>query len=535
MSSFPSSSSPQLDWVDAFVERIRPYIHVRLTDRVLIRLPNQAFKLNKTGARVLHYIINGGSIYDILKARASDPELPAQLLSFFTDLSRTLDSAICDAYQSPSLERVSFDLGYIELPVLSEVALTWRCNIKCLFCYAACRCISETDVESDLEELSTDEVKRLLSIIRHEAEVPSVSFTGGEPTLRSDLEELVAYASRTLNMRVNLITNGTLIDEKRAAALKAAGLASAQVSIESPDPRVHNRIVGVHGRMAGGKDAFQASVSGLKALKKAGVSVHPHATLCRMNAGTLRDMPQFAKSLGVDRFSLNMIIPAGRGVAEELAVKYSEIQGLVVDIQKKAESQGIRFMWYSPTPMCLFNPVIHDLGNKGCSACEGLLSVDPYGRILPCSSWKEPIGNLLHDGFRSLWFGDRGKALRDKRSAHPECRACEHFAVCHGACPLYFKVHGYSELEPAFQNLRIGKQPILQGLKRNGKPALSENKTADNADQNSLSNRRVKPDRNDRLHSRSPLGLSSHSGRKAGSEHFGQPDQKSFSDKRSSQ
>jgi len=484
-SSSPSSSSIQLDWVNAFVDRIRPYIHVRLSDHVLIRLPNQAFKLNKTGARVLHHIINGGSIDDILKAKASDPELPAQLQSFFTDLSRMLDSAICDAYQSPSLERVSFDLGYIELPVLSEVALTWRCNVKCLFCYASCTCISETDEESDLEELSTENVKAVLDIIRNEAEVPSVSFTGGEPLLRPDLEELVAYASGTLNMRVNLITNGTLIDEKTAASLKAAGLASAQVSIESPDPDVHDSIVGV-------KNAFQSSVSGLKALKKAGVSVHPHATLCRMNIDTLQRMPQFAKSLGVDRFSLNMIIPTGRGVAEELAVKYSEIEDIVLDIQKQAESQSIRFMWYSPTPLCLFNPVSHDLGNKGCSACEGLLSVDPYGRILPCSSWKEPLGNLLQEGFQPIWFGDWGKALREKRSAHPECRDCEHFAVCHGACPLYFKVHGYSELEPAFQNFRTDNQPDHRKCIVAGRPSRNSR-----PDQNSLPDRKLQSGHND--------------------------------------
>ncbi len=461
-SSSSASSSIQLDWVDAFVDRIRPYVHVRLTDRVLIRLPNQAFKLNITGARVLQHIINGGSIDDILKARSSDKELPAQLQSFFIDLSRMLDSAICDAYQSPSLERVSFDLGYIELPVLSEVALTWHCNVKCLFCYAACKCISETDEESDLEELSTADVKSVLDIIRHKAEVPSVSFTGGEPLLRPDLEELIAHASDTLNMRVNLITNGTLIDEKTAAALKTAGLASAQVSIESPDPDVHDRIVGV-------KNTHQASVAGLKALKKAGVAVHPHATLCRLNLHALKEMPQFAKSLGVDRFSLNMIIPTGRGIAQDLSVKYIEIEDIVLNIQKEAKSENIRFMWYSPTPLCLFNPVSHDLGNKGCSACEGLLSVDPYGRILPCSSWKEPLGNLLHEGFQSLWFGERGKSLREKRSAHPECRDCEHFALCHGACPLYFKVYGYEELEPAFQNLKKDKQPdpMSQSKQRN--------------------------------------------------------------------
>ena len=322
------SFSPELDWVDAFVAKIRPYIHVRLTDRVLIRLPNQAFKLNQTGAHVLHHIVQGGSVKDILKARSFDKELPGQLQSFFTDLSRTLDSAICDAYESPSLERVTFELGYIELPILSEVALTWRCNIKCQFCYASCTCTSEPDEESGLDELSTKDIKRVLDIIRHDAEVPSVSFTGGEPVLREDLAELIDYATNTLKMRVNLITNGTLITQEAANLFKKAGLASAQVSIESPDPDVHDRIVGV-------KNAFQASVDGLLALNTAGINVHPHATLCRLNRQTLPRMARFARSLGVDRFSLNMIIPAGRGIAEDLAIKYSEIEEIVLEIKEQ--------------------------------------------------------------------------------------------------------------------------------------------------------------------------------------------------------
>lgn len=446
------SPSVKLDWVDDFVRRIRPYIHVRLTDRVLIRLPNQAFKLNRTGARVLHHIIQGGSIKDILRARSFDNDLPAQLQSFFIDLSRMLDSAICDVYRSSSLERVTFDLGYIELPVLSEVALTWRCNIKCRFCYASCTSIAEEDDDSGMEELSTKEMKKVLDIIRHDAEVPSVSFTGGEPVLRDDLSDLIAYASGPLEMRVNLITNGTLISGKKAKALKKAGLASAQVSIESPDAEIHDRIVGVKG-------AFRSSVNGLRALKEAGISVHPHATLCRLNEHTLPQMPAFAASLGVDRFSLNMIIPAGRGTAEDLAVRYSDIEKIVLVVKSAAGRKDIRFMWYSPTPMCLFNPVSHQLGNKGCSACEGLLSVDPYGRVLPCSSWKEPVGDLLMDGFRSVWFGEKGRSLREKREAHPGCRDCEHFPICHGACPLYFKVHGFGELEEPLANLKAGRLP----------------------------------------------------------------------------
>ncbi len=435
-----------LDWVDTFVDRIRPYVHVRLTDNVLIRLPNHAFKLNNTGALVLHHIIQGGSIQDILKARASDQKLPAQLHSFFTDLSRMLNSSVCDGYRSPSLTRVPFDLGYIQLPVLSEIALTWRCNIQCRFCYASCICVSGSEDESGLDELSTSEVKRVLDMIRNDGEVPSVSFTGGEPLLRDDITELIAYASGTLNMRVNLISNGTLISQRTAKELKAAGLASAQISIESPDPDVHDDI-------AGFKNAFQASLNGLDALKNEGILAHPHATLCRLNMKSLEEMGQFTKSLGIDRFSLNMIIPAGRGTAQDLTVKYSEIKDIVLKIKAAAEAEGVRFMWYSPTPMCLFNPVSHQMGNKGCSACEGLLSVDPFGRLLPCSSWKEAVGNLLREGFQALWFGDRARFLREKRAAHPGCRDCEHFAVCHGACPLYFKVHGYGELEEPLAQL----------------------------------------------------------------------------------
>lgn len=340
----------QLDWIDGFVDRIRSYVFVRLSDRVLIRMPNEAFKLNATGVRLLDFLLNGGSVKEILKARSFDAELPEQLQVFFTDLSRMLDSSFCEHYQSSGLERVPFDLGYIELPILSEVAVTWKCNIKCRFCYASCTCTSAENTETDLKGLSTDKVKRILNIIRYDAEVPSVSFTGGEPVLRSDLTELIHYATNALNMRVNLITNGTLITPERAQDFKKAGLASAQVSIESPDPEVHDSIVGV-------RNAHKASLNGLKALKDEGIIVHPHATLCRLNSSSLMKMAAFSQNIGVDRFSLNMIIPTGRGIDPELSIKYQEIKDIVLRIKSEADKRNIRFMWYSPTPVCLFNPV----------------------------------------------------------------------------------------------------------------------------------------------------------------------------------
>ena len=85
-----------------------------------------------------------------------------------------------------------------------------------------------------------------------QAQVPTVSFTGGEPTLRPDLPELIAYA-RSRGMRVNLITNGIrCADAGYVATLEEAGLDSAQVSLEAADaggPRSHRgqpRRLGAH-------------------------------------------------------------------------------------------------------------------------------------------------------------------------------------------------------------------------------------------------------------------------------------------------
>ena len=424
----------RLAWVDDFLNRIKPYVHMRLKDNVLIRMPNEAFKLNSTGAKVIDHILSGGSVNDIIKARPDRLETEEQLERFFTDFSLIWNGKVCENYNTPAIHRTKFDLGYIKLPILSEVALTYTCNVKCRFCYADC---TQKEVESQLD---TEGFKRILDIIRYEAEVPSVSFTGGEPTTYKELPELIRYASEHNKMRVNLITNGTLITPQKAKEFADAGLSSAQVSIESAIAQEHDEITGIKG-------SHEASVSGLKALKDAGIIVHPHLTICTMNKDNLERYPEFCKSIGVERFSSNLVIPSGRGGAQDLTVEYQEIGSIVKKVQTVSERAGVNYMWYSPTPMCLFNPVISGFGNKGCSACEGLLSVDPKGNLLPCSSWPEPIGNLLKEGFEKVWFNKRSQFIRDKKSAPQECRECRDFAVCHGACPLYFNAHGCEELE----------------------------------------------------------------------------------------
>jgi radical SAM protein with 4Fe4S-binding SPASM domain len=282
-------------------------------------------------------------------------------------------------------------------------------------------------------------MKRIIDIFKDEAKIPFFSFTGGEPLIRQDLEELAAYAC-SRGLRVNLVTNGTLATPARAASLLASGISTAQVSLEAPAADLHDRLCGAPG-------AFGRSVAGIKAMLAAGISVQTNSTLTRANREALLDLPDFAAGLGVKRMSMNLFLPVGSGeTASDLFFPYSETGAFVDEVRRRARQAGVDFFWYSPTPMCLYNPIARGLGNKSCAACDGLLSVSPSGDLLPCSSWPEPVGNLLRDGFSTLWFSDKARFFKDKKYAPEACKVCASFTACQAACPLYWKAVGCAEI-----------------------------------------------------------------------------------------
>ena len=128
-------------------------------------------------------------------------------------------------------------------------------------------------------------------------------------------------------------------------------------------------------------------------------------------------------------------------------MSYTELGPYIEEIIDAARRESVEFMWYSPTPMCLFNPLAHQLGNKGCSACDGLISVAANGDVLPCSSCNDPVGNLLTGDILEIWNSQKARWYRNKQFARKECQRCEDFPICNGACPIYWRELGYQELE----------------------------------------------------------------------------------------
>jgi radical SAM protein with 4Fe4S-binding SPASM domain len=281
--------------------------------------------------------------------------------------------------------------------------------------------------------MTTAEVKGIIDTIVDDARVPTVSFTGGEPTLRPDLPDLIAYA-KSRRLRTNLITNGIRCGSDGYVNTLAAGLDSAQVSLEAADAEIHDTIVGRRG-------AWQHTVQGIQNLKEAGIHVHTNTTINSVNRHNLLALVDFLAEMQQPYLSMNMVIRTGDAVGS-MEIGYREIGDLILPVKERASEHGMRLVWYSPVPLCLFNPIAHGLGSQSCSAADGLLSIAPNGSVLPCSSFEQGVGSLLCEPFEDVWNRRAAKYWRRKEFLPPGCRDCNLAELCCGACPLYWDERG---------------------------------------------------------------------------------------------
>ena len=275
----------------------------------------------------------------------------------------------------------------------------WHCNQKCLHCYAAGQPMGETP------ELSTEQWKTALALLR-KANIPQVTFTGGEPTLRSDLVELVEAAAWFVT-RLN--TNGRLLTPELCAGLYDASLDSVQVTLYSAEGNIHNQLVGVNG--------FNDTVQGIRHAVEAGLIVSVNTPLCSLNthyADTLR----FAHSLGVRYATCSGLIPSGSACGQEsraTALTPEQLTEVLRQAVDTAEELGMELDFTSPG--WLDEETLRSLGLNlipSCGACLSNMAVTPDGKVVPCQSWlsDEPLGDLLHDDWADIWNSPRCAAIR---------------------------------------------------------------------------------------------------------------------------
>ena len=277
----------------------------------------------------------------------------------------------------------------------------WHCNQKCLHCYAAGQPLSDTP------ELTTAQWKEILAKLRA-ANVPQVTFTGGEPTLRADLVELVE-AAQWFVTRLN--TNGRLLTPELCRRLYDASLDSVQVTLYSHDPTIHNALVGAEG--------FDDTVAGIRNAVAAGLSVSVNTPLCSLNedyAATVR----FVHELGVRYVTCSGLIPSGSAEgAESRATRLTEEQ--LTDVLRRAVTvaEELEMEMDFTSPGWLKEETLRSLGLTlvpSCGACLSNMAIAPDGGVIPCQSWlsSQPLGNMLTDDWDKIWQSQRCAAIRAK-------------------------------------------------------------------------------------------------------------------------
>jgi radical SAM protein with 4Fe4S-binding SPASM domain len=308
-------------------------------------------------------------------------------------------------------------------PPRMDLALTYNCNNNCFFCY--------TGGPRKGRELSTAEWKTVLDKL-WDSGIPQVVFTGGEPTLRNDLVELVDHAQQFVT---GLITNGRKL-AALAPELHRVSLDYVQVSLESHLPEVHDRMVGVNG-------AWKETCDGIRGAIASGLEVITNTTLTKDNIALFPDLIKTGPSLGLKVMACNTIICSGRGACskQNSEVPLAELKSTMSRALEAANKAGIRLEWYSPTCYKQFNPLEFGFGPKSCSAAQYNMTIEPDGSVIPCQSWlKEKVGNIITDPWSNIWNHPVSKGFRERDylKDKKECAGCEYLNQCYGGCPLEY-------------------------------------------------------------------------------------------------
>ncbi len=280
---------------------------------------------------------------------------------------------------------------------------SWNCNQKCLHCYAAGQSLAVT------EELPTHAWKQIIDRCR-KAGIPQITFTGGEPTLRDDLVELVEH-SRWFITRLN--TNGVLLTEALCRQLYEASLDSVQITLYSADPEKHNLLVGA--------ENWEKTIAGIKHALSASLSVSVNTPLCTVNRDYLQTL-EFLHGLGVKYITCSGLILTGNACEEE-SVHTQLTSESLFDILKAAfdycEENDMDISFTSPG--WIEEDKLHEIGFISvptCGACLSNMAVTPDGKIVPCQSWlsDEALGDMLADPWEKIWDGPRCQTIRKESS-----------------------------------------------------------------------------------------------------------------------
>lgn len=242
--------------------------------------------------------------------------------------------------------------------------------------------------------------------------IPHICITGGEPTAREDLVEMIDHAT-SLGMTVGLLTDGERIGSKAfLGRLTDAGLSYIQISIASHDPDVHEKVTG--------SPHHRKTVNGIRNAIKSGIPVLANIFITKDSEYGLEDTVDFLIGLGIDHITVNPLEAGEESMPDWMHEK-------ALERARKATRGKARVFWFGPVPGS--DPRSQEevepmgelaMGNLSWGAGRTHIFIQPDGAVMAGRAHGTVLGNILTHSWNMLWYHSvlkeiRGKGLEQRR------------------------------------------------------------------------------------------------------------------------
>ena len=313
-------------------------------------------------------------------------------------------------------------LSKLPPPMAVLLELTHRCPLQCPYCS------NPLQMDQVKGELTTAEWK---SVLEQSAKlgVLQVHFSGGEPTVRQDLAELIRHA-REVGLYSNLITSGVAANKARFDEMVAAGLDHVQLSIQDADAATAEKI----GNHAG---AQEKKLAFAKWVREAGLPLTINAVVNRHNIDRVGEMIDLAVSLDAARVEIANVQYYGWALKNLAALmpRFDQFEASIATV----EAARLRLKG-----KIVIDYVVPDYYARVPKACmngwgQRFMNITPAGKVLPCHA-AETIPNLNFDSVRDrplaeIWAKSSAfEAFRGTDWMPEPCKSCDQREIDFGGC-----------------------------------------------------------------------------------------------------
>jgi radical SAM protein with 4Fe4S-binding SPASM domain len=341
------------------------------------------------------------------------------------------------------------------------------------------------------EELTTEECRRVIDEIAVVNPNVFLILTGGEPFLRKDLFEIAAHAAARKFTTV-FGTNGLLLREKEAKAMREHNVLGASISLDSTDRARHDAFRRLPG-------AWDGAIRATRVLTDEGLDFSLHMSVTDWNVGEVPAMIDLARTLGAKVLNFFFLVRTGRGrdltdidaaAYERILTYLAKTQGVgsgppgfvrrLLGMAAGASAPAFEDPWSTPVgdadgllirAKCAphfrrilyelnpASPLLKNYAHGSCPAGKYYCRITPLGDVTPCPYMPVAAGNLRQASFADLWRGAPVfEDLRDPQLGG-RCGACEFSKICGGCRCRAYATHGdYLAEDPA-----CGYQPGAHG------------------------------------------------------------------------